>query len=169
VHLAFVIDPQRSGIFRCRPHVAHQRRRHGARDGGDCEANRTAGITIRQFIFTSSVSAYGSDLPEPVAEDAAAAGHTLPYAIHKRESDLVVQRRAPSLAWLRSVYSASHIFGRRGLSKLSDGRLSRNADGKSSRAERIRKAAKRLPCMLPYGQKYLDNKSSSSTSTTWPG
>jgi len=31
-------------------------------------------------------------------------------------------------------------------------------NGLSHRAARMRKEKKRLPCMLPYGQKYLDNK-----------
>ena len=31
-------------------------------------------------------------------------------------------------------------------------------NGKGSRAAKMRRAGKRLPCMLPYGQKYLDNK-----------
>jgi nucleoside-diphosphate-sugar epimerase len=31
-------------------------------------------------------------------------------------------------------------------------------NGKSARAEKMRKEGKRLPCMLPRGQQYLDNK-----------
>ena len=31
-------------------------------------------------------------------------------------------------------------------------------NGKGARAARMRAAGKRLPCMLPYGQKYLDNQ-----------
>jgi nucleoside-diphosphate-sugar epimerase len=31
-------------------------------------------------------------------------------------------------------------------------------NGKGARATRMRQAGKRLPCMMPYGQKYLDNK-----------
>jgi nucleoside-diphosphate-sugar epimerase len=30
--------------------------------------------------------------------------------------------------------------------------------GKGKRADKMRKEGKRLPCILPYGQKYLDNK-----------
>src|ERR1039458_3986324 len=97
VHLAFVIDPQRSGILDVdrmwRINVAGTARGMEAIS----EANRNTESIIRQFIFLSSVSAYGSDLPAPVAEDAPLGGHTLPYAIHKKESDLVVQQRAPSL------------------------------------------------------------------------
>jgi nucleoside-diphosphate-sugar epimerase len=69
VHLAFVIDPQRSGVLDVdrmwRINVAGTARMMEA----ITEANRNAGATIRQFIFPSSVSAYGSDLPTPAAED----------------------------------------------------------------------------------------------------
>src|SRR6202163_1370671 len=89
VHLAFVIDPQRSGVLDVdrmwRINVAGTARVMEA----ITEANRTAGSIIRQFIFPSSVSAYGSDLSAAVTEGSALAAHTLPYAIHKKESDLV--------------------------------------------------------------------------------
>src|SRR5260370_12011738 len=64
VHLAFVIDPQRSGVLDVdrmwRINVGGTARVMEA----ITEANRNAG-TIRQFIFPSSGSAYGSDLPAP--------------------------------------------------------------------------------------------------------
>src|SRR5208282_1124277 len=70
VHLAFVIDPQRSGILDVdrmwRINVAGTARVMEAIS----EANRNTASPIRQFVFLSSVSAYGSDLPAPVAEDA---------------------------------------------------------------------------------------------------
>ncbi len=84
VHLAFVIDPQRSGVLDVdrmwRINVAGTARVMEA----ITEANRNPESTIRQFIFPSSVSAYGSDLPAPVAEDAPLGAHTLPYANHKK-------------------------------------------------------------------------------------
>src|ERR1700722_18336390 len=69
VHLAFVIDPQRSGILDVdrmwRINVAGTARVMEAIS----DANRNTGSSIRQFIFLSSVSAYGSDLAAPVGED----------------------------------------------------------------------------------------------------
>src|SRR3977135_2348188 len=110
VHLAFVIDPQRSGVLDVdrmwRINVTGTARVMEA----ITEANRSTGSTIRQFIFPSSVSAYGSDLPAPVAEDAPLGAHTLPYAIHKKESDLVVQQRAPSLRGCGVFLLRRHIF-----------------------------------------------------------
>jgi nucleoside-diphosphate-sugar epimerase len=158
VHLAFVIDPQRSGVLDVdrmwRINVAGTARVMEA----IAEANRNTASAIRQFIFLSSVSAYGSDLPIPVAEDAPLAGHTLPYAIHKRESDLVVQQRAPSLRGCGVFILRPHILAGATVENYLMGAFRGTPNGNSSRAARMREKAKRLPCMLPYGQKYLDNK-----------
>jgi nucleoside-diphosphate-sugar epimerase len=158
VHLAFVIDPQRSGILDVdrmwRINVAGTARVMEA----IAEANRNAETAIRQFIFPSSVSAYGSDLPLPVTEDAPLGGHTLPYAIHKKESDLVVQQRAPSLRGCGVFILRPHIFAGATVDNYLMGAFRGTPNGKGPRAVRMRQEAKRLPCMLPYGQKYLDNK-----------
>ena len=122
------------------------------------EANRNTTTTIRQFIFPSSVSAYGSDMPDPVSEDAPLDAHTLPYAIHKKESDLVVQQRAPSLRGCGVFILRPHIFAGATVENYLMGAFRGTPNGKSARAARMRQAAKRLPCMLPFGQKYVDNK-----------
>ena len=158
VHLAFVIDPQRSGVVDVdrmwRINVAGTARVMEA----IAEANRTAATTIRQFIFPSSVSAYGSDLPAPVTEDAPLEAHTLPYAIHKKESDLVVQQRAPSLRGCGVFILRPHIFAGATVENYLMGAFRGTPNGKGARAARMRQEEKRLPCMMPYGQKYLDNK-----------
>lgn len=158
VHLAFVIDPQRSGVLDVdrmwRINVAGTARVMEA----VAEANRNTGTSIRQFIFPSSVSAYGSDLPAPVTEDSPLSAHTLPYAIHKKESDLVVQRRAPSLRGCGIFILRPHIFAGASVENYLMGAFRGTPYGKGRRAARMRQAAKRLPCMLPFGQKYLDNK-----------
>src|SRR6266550_3659542 len=96
VHLAFVIDPVRTGVLNVdrmwQINVAGTARVMEA----ITEANRDVAV-VEKFIFPSSVSAYGSDLPRLVTEEFPLGGHTLPYAIHKMESDRVVQQRAPSL------------------------------------------------------------------------
>jgi nucleoside-diphosphate-sugar epimerase len=158
VHLAFVIDPQRAGVLDVdrmwRINVAGTARMMEA----IAEANRNSAATVRQFIFPSSVSAYGSDLPAPVGEEAPLAAHTLPYAIHKKESDMVVQQRAPSLRGCGVFILRPHIFAGATVENYLMGAFRGTANGKSSRAARMRQASKRLPCMLPFGQKYLDNK-----------
>jgi nucleoside-diphosphate-sugar epimerase len=158
VHLAFVIDPQRTGVLDVdrmwRINVAGTARVMEA----IAEANRNAETPIRQFIFPSSVSAYGSDLLMPVAEDAPLQAHTLPYAIHKRESDLVVQQRAPSLRGCGVFILRPHIFAGATVENYLMGAFRGTPNGKSPRAARMRQKSKRLPCMLPFGQKYMDNK-----------
>jgi nucleoside-diphosphate-sugar epimerase len=158
VHLAFVIDPQRSGVLDVdrmwRINVAGTARVIEA----VTEANRTAGSIVRQFIFLSSVSAYGSDLPAAVAEDAPLKAHTLPYAIHKKECDLVVQQRAPALRGCGVFILRPHIFAGATVENYLVGAFRGSPNGKGSQAARMRASSRRLPCMLPFGQKYLDNK-----------
>ncbi len=158
VHLAFVIDPQRTGVLDLERmwqiNVAGTARVMEA----ITEANRSGAATIRQFIFPSSVSAYGSDMPAPVVEDAPLNAHTLPYAIHKKESDLVVQQRAPSMRGCGVFILRPHIFAGASVENYLIGAFRGTPNGKSTRAARMRQQGKRLPCMLPFGQKYLSNK-----------
>jgi len=158
VHLAFVIDPQRSGVLDVdtmwQINVAGTARVMEA----VTEANRNAGANIRQFIFPSSVSAYGSDIPDAVTEDAPLKAHTLPYALHKKESDLVVQQRAPALRGCSVFILRSHIFAGASVENYLLGAFRGTPNGKSKRAARMRDQGKRLPSMLPFGKKYLDNK-----------
>ncbi|PYX29751.1 MAG: hypothetical protein DMG80_13950 [Acidobacteria bacterium] len=158
VHLAFVIDPQRSGVLNVdrmwQINVAGTARVMEA----VTEANRSAGANIRQFIFPSSVSAYGSDTPQAVTEDSPLEAHTLPYAVHKKESDMVVQQRAPAMRGCSVFILRPHIFAGSSVENYLMGAFRGTPNGKSKRAARMRESGKRLPCMLPYGHKYLDNK-----------
>jgi len=158
VHLAFVIDPQRSGVLDVdrmwQINVAGTARVMEA----VTEANRSAGANIRQFIFPSSVSAYGSDTPQAVTEDSPLDAHTLPYALHKKESDMVVQQRAPTMRGCSVFILRPHIFAGSSVENYLMGAFRGTPNGKSKRAARMRESGKRLPCMLPYGHKYLDNK-----------
>ena len=158
MHLAFVIDPVRTGVLDVdrmwQINVAGTARVMEA----ITEVNRTADDGIRQFIFPSSVSAYGPDLPGLVTEDAPLAAHTLPYAIHKRESDEVVQQRCTALRGCSVYILRPHIFAGASVENYLMGAFRGTPNGKSERAEKMRKEGKRLPCMLPRGQRYLDNK-----------
>ena len=158
VHLAFVIDPQRTGVLDVdrmwHINVAGTARVMEA----ITEANRNEDSGIRQFIFPSSVSAYGSDLPGPVTEESALEAHTLPYAIHKKESDLVVQQRAPALRGCSAYILRPHIFAGATVENYLMGAFRGSPNGKGKRAAQMRKQGKRLPCMLPYGQRYLENQ-----------
>ncbi|HWX92500.1 MAG TPA: NAD-dependent epimerase/dehydratase family protein [Terriglobales bacterium] len=158
VHLAFILDAVRSGVLEVdrmwQINVAGTARVMEA----ITEANRNEDSGIRQFIFPSSVAAYGSDLPGPVAEDYALEAHTLPYAIHKKESDEVVQQRAPALRGCSAYILRPHIFAGASVENYMLGAFRGTPNGKGKRAAQMRKEGKRLPCLLPYGQKYLDHK-----------
>src|SRR5580658_7363410 len=97
VHLAFVIDQVRSGVLDAERmwqiNVAGTARVMEA----ITEANRATDAGIKQFIFPSSVSVYGPSLTAPATEEAPMAAHTLPYAIHKKQCDEVVQQRSSAL------------------------------------------------------------------------
>ena len=158
IHLAFVIDPVRTGVLDVQRmwqiNVAGTARVMEA----ITEVNRVADEGIRQFIFPSSVSAYGPSLRSAVAEDAPLAAHTLPYAVHKKESDQVVQQRGASLRNCSVYILRPHIFAGASVENYLMGAFHGTPNGKSARAERMRAAGRRLPCMLPRGQQYLDNK-----------
>jgi nucleoside-diphosphate-sugar epimerase len=158
VHLAFVIDPVRTGVLDVERmwqiNVAGTARVMEA----VTEANRMADDGVKQFIFPSSVSAYGPNLPAPASEDFPLDAHTLPYAIHKKQSDEVVQQRSHALRGCSVYILRPHIFAGASVENYLMGAFRGTPNGKSARAEKMRSQGKRLPCMLPRGQKYLDHK-----------
>ena len=149
VHLAFVIDPVRSGVLDIERmwqiNVSGTARVMEA----VTEANRTTDDGVKQFIFPSSVSAYGPNLPAPATEDSLLAAHTLPYAIHKKQSDEVVQTRSHALRGCSAYILRPHIFAGASVENYLMGAFRGTPNGKSSRAEKMRKEGKRLPCMFP--------------------
>jgi len=157
LHLAFVIDPVRTGVLQLERmwqiNVAGTARIMEA----ITEVNRHETI-VAKFVFPSSVSVYGPDYPDAASEDAPFGAHTLPYAIHKMESDKVVQQRAPALSGCSVYMLRPHIFAGATVENYLIGAFRGTPNGRSDRAKRMREAGKRLPVMLPYGSKYMDNK-----------
>jgi nucleoside-diphosphate-sugar epimerase len=158
IHLAFVIDPVRTGVLEIermwRINVAGTARVMEA----VTEANRTTDDGVKQFIFPSSVSVYGPNLHDPATEESPLAAHTLPYAIHKKQSDEVVQQRCTSVRGCSVYILRPHIYAGASVENYLIGAFRGTPGGKSARAEKMRAEGKRLPCMLPRGQEYLDNK-----------
>jgi nucleoside-diphosphate-sugar epimerase len=157
IHLAFVLDPVRTGVLDLdrmwQINVAGTARVMEA----ITEANRNDSI-VRRFVFPSSVSVYGPDLREPVSEDCPFGAHTLPYAIHKMESDKVVQQRAPALRGCSVFMLRPHIFAGASVENYMIGAFRGTPNGQTKRAAKMRDRGKRLPCVLPYGQHYLENR-----------
>jgi len=157
LHLAFVIDPVRTGVLELERmwqiNVAGTARIMEA----ITEVNRYEAI-VEKFIFPSSVSVYGPDFREQAGEDFRFGAHTLPYAIHKMESDKVVQQRSPALRGCSVYMLRPHIFAGASVENYLIGAFRGTPNGRSKRAARMRKSGKRLPVMLPYGERYLENK-----------
>jgi len=157
IHLAFVLDPVRTGVLDLdrmwQINVAGTARVMEA----ITEANRDDSI-VGKFIFPSSVSAYGPDLPKPVSEDFPLGAQTLPYAVHKMEADRVVQQRAPALRGCSVYMLRPHIFTGAGVENYMVGAFRGTPNGRAKRASKMRERGKRLPCMLPFGQQYLENR-----------
>jgi nucleoside-diphosphate-sugar epimerase len=157
IHLAFVLDPVRTGVLDLdrmwQINVAGTARVMEA----ITEANRDDAI-VGKFIFPSSVSAYGPALPKLVSEDSPLGAHTLPYAIHKMEADKVVQQRAPALRGCSVYMLRPHIFAGASVENYMVGAFRGTPNGRSQRAAKMRDQGKRLPCVLPYGSQYLENR-----------
>src|SRR6202521_3863245 len=157
IHLAFVLDPVRTGVLDVdrmwQINVAGTARVMEA----ITEANRDDSI-VGRFIFPSSVSVYGPDLPKPVSEDRPLGAHTLPYAMHKMERDKVVQQRAPALRGCSAYMLRPHIFAGASVENYMVGAFRGTPNGRGERAAKMRSQGKRLPCMLPRGKRYLENR-----------
>ena len=157
LHLAFVLDPVRTGVLdrdrMWQINVAGTARVMEA----ITEANRDDSI-VGRFIFPSSVSVYGPDLPEPVSEEFPLGAHTLTYAIHKMETDKVVQQRAPALRSCSVYMLRPHIFAGASVQNYMLGAFRGTPNGRATRASRMRGQGKRLPCMLPFGKQYLNHR-----------
>lgn len=153
VHLAFVIDPLQTGVLDT--HRMWQINVAGTSRVMEAIAvvNRTGGA-VRQFIFPSSVSAYGPETPGLVDEDYPLQAHTLPYAVHKKESDLVVQSRAAALGDCSTYVLRPHIFTGAAMQNYLVGALRGTPTGKGRLAVSLRQKGKRLPMILPFGDEY---------------
>jgi len=156
VHLAFVLDQVRMGVYELdrmwQINVAGTARVMEA----ITEANRDAG-GVQKFLFPSSVAAYGPE-GSPFSEESALGAHTYPYGVHKKESDEVVQQRSPSLRGCSVYILRPHIFAAPHVDNYLVGIFRGTPNGTSRRAAKMREQGKRLPCILPYGEKYLHNR-----------
>jgi nucleoside-diphosphate-sugar epimerase len=157
VHLAFVMDAVRTGVLDrdriWQINVAGTARVMEAIS----EANREWPM-VEKFIFMSSVSAYGPGLSKPATEDTPLAAHTYLYGTDKMEADRVVQQRGTALRGC-SVYTLRpHIFAGASVDNYFMEAFRGIPGGPSKRAARMRENGKRLPCMLPAGKQYLQNR-----------
>src|SRR5512146_20509 len=147
-HLAFVIDPVRTGVLdrnrMWQINVAGTARVMEA----IAEVNRSGGL-IQKLVVPSSVSAYGPELERPATEESRLMAHGLTYAIHKRESDEVVQFRAVSLGACATYILRPHIFVGASMQNYLVGALRGTPTGRGKLAEKFRRKGIRLPLLVP--------------------
>ena len=157
VHLAAVLDQVRAGVLD--PERMWQINVAGTARVMEAitEANREDAC-VSKFIFSSSVAVYGPNTNGPVPEDSPLLAHTYPYGIHKKESDEVVQQRAPSLRGCSVYILRPHILAGSSVDNYLVGIFRGTPNGASPRAAKMRSQGRRLPCVLPYGQQYLDHR-----------
>jgi nucleoside-diphosphate-sugar epimerase len=74
------------------------------------------------------------------------------------EADRVVQQRAPALRGCSVYILRPHIFAGATVDNYFMEAFRGIPGGASKRAERMRREGKRLPCMLPSGDHYLQNR-----------
>ena len=157
VHLASVLDQVRAGVLDLERmwqiNVAGTARVMEA----ITEANREE-VSVSKFIFSSSVAAYGPNTNGPVSEDSPLLAHTYPYGVHKKECDEVVQQRAPSLRGCSVYILRAHILAGPSVENYLVGIFRGTPNGTSKRAGKMRSQGRRLPCILPYGQRYLEHR-----------
>src|SRR5438874_4601821 len=157
IHLAFVMDAVRTGVLdrdrMWQINVAGTARVMEA----VTEANRDWPM-VEKFIFMSSVAAYGPDLTRPATEDSQLAAHTYVYGVHKMEADRVVQQRAPALRGCSVYILRPHIFAGASVDNYFMEGFRGIPGGSSARAARMRENGTRLPCLLPSGKQYLQNR-----------
>jgi UDP-glucose 4-epimerase len=157
VHLAFVMDAVRTGILD--PNRIWQINVAGTARVMEAvtEANREWPM-VEKFIFMSSVAAYGPALSIPVTEGTPLRAHTYTYGVHKMEADKVVQQRAPALRGCSVYILRPHIFAGASVDNYFMEAFRGIPGGTGKRAARMRERGKRLPCMLPSGKQYLENR-----------
>lgn len=157
VHLAFVLDPLRSGALNPRrmwmTNVVGTSRVTEA----IAEHNRMIG-GIDKLVFPSSAMVYGPDLDKPVMEDAPLKAQSLAYALQQQEADETVQARAKELRTCKTYILRSSIYGGTGVHNYELAVLRGVPEGKGRLAERLRRKGTRMPLWLPSRGKYFEHR-----------
>jgi nucleoside-diphosphate-sugar epimerase len=157
VHLAFIIDPVRMGVLDVDRMWQINVAGLGRVLDAIAEANST-GSHVRQFVYPSSVSAYGPETPGPVGEDFPLAAHTLTYAVHKREAENLLQSKITILGECSTYVLRPHIYAGATMQNYLIGVLRGTPTGRGRLGKLLRGWNVRLPLVLPPDRKYLDKQ-----------
>lgn len=157
VHLAFIIDPVKMGVLDVNRMWQINVAGSGRVIDAIAEANRS-GTHISKFIYPSSVSAYGPDLPGAVTEAFPLGAHTLPYAIHKLEAERLLQSKAGAMGDCSTYVLRPHIYAGASMQNYLVGALRGTPTGRGRIGKWLRERHVRLPLVLPVGRKYLEKE-----------
>ena len=157
VHLAFVLDPLRTGILdrdrMWRINVAGTARVLEA----IAEANRM-GANVEKLIHLSSVSVYGPNLKRPARENDELKAHTLTYAVHKKEAELAVQARVQSLGGCDVYILRPHIFAGASVHNYMIDCIRGSAYGPGRLGRMLARRKSKLPIIVPLGKQFIQHK-----------
>lgn len=152
-HLAFVIDPVRTGVTRSdrlwEANVGGTRRLLEA----IAEVNRNQ-TRVRLFVFPSSVSAYGPSLSEPVDEAAPLQAHTLPYAVHKQATDELCQKMHPQMNGCAVEILRPAVYAGATMDNFILRALRGHPSGRGLLARLFLRKGWKVPVILPAGHSY---------------
>ena len=157
IHLAFIIDPLRMGVLDVDRMWQINVAGTGRVADAIAEVNRSGGKIVK-FIYPSSVSAYGPDLPPKVTEDFPLAAHTLPYAIHKQAAEELLQGKSNRMGDCTTYILRPHIYAGASMQNYLVGALRGTPTGRGSLGKWLREHRVRLPLVLPIGRKYLEKQ-----------
>lgn len=153
VHLAFIIDPVRMGVLDTECMWKINVAGTGRVIEAIAQANR-AGGKIRKFIYPSSVSVYGPEIPPDVMEEHPLGAHTLPYAVHKREAEQMLQQQAGEMGACSTYVLRPHIYAGASMQNYLIGALRGTPTGRGKLGRSMRSHHIRLPLILPAGSEY---------------
>lgn len=153
LHLAFVLDPMRTGALtrerqweinvRGTAHLAEAVARVNRRDR-----------RIEHVLYLSSVTSYGPQLPGPVTEDHPQQPHTYTYALHKKESEDVLRKRFPEWHGCGLTIVRGHIFLGPGVDNFIVTALRGRPSQHTALGRWLRRHGFRLPLLLPQGEQH---------------
>ena len=158
VHLAFVLDPVRAGVLDVdrmwQINVAGTARVMEAITEANHDRSDGPEIYFSQQRFGLRV---GLDRTGD-ARNIRWAPIPCPTRFTRWNRDKVVQQRAPALRGCSAYMLRPHIFAGASVENYMVGAFRGTPGGRSDRAASMRSRGKRLPCLLPRGQRYLDNR-----------
>lgn len=153
VHLAFVLDPARTGaLTRQRQWEINVRGTAHLLEAVE-RVNREQ-RQVDHFLYLSSVTSYGPHLPGPVREDYPQQPHTYTYALHKKESEELILASYPRLNGCALTIVRGHIFLGAGVENFIVTALRGRPSQRAWLGRWIGRRGWRLPLLLPRGEQY---------------